>query len=33
MLMIIRDYIEPLPVGQREDGADGVTDDLTALVA
>lgn len=32
MLMIIRDYIKPLPVGERGDGADGVGDDLAALV-
>jgi hypothetical protein len=32
MLMLLRDYIKPLPVGPIDDGRDGVADDLAELV-
>jgi hypothetical protein len=32
MLMILRDYIKPLPIGPRADGTDRVGADLTELV-
>ena len=32
MLMIIRDYLRPLPAGIRADGRDGVDSDLDELV-
>jgi hypothetical protein len=32
LLMVIRDYVRPLPVGESADGSDGATADLKTMV-